>query len=91
MPLLQAKPGLVPDQTDASIVSQDVSDEELLERVRVLDDVSALTLFRRYNRLALLLGGRVLQDEGEGGIVSGAAGSLARDGCSSLDLYWRPL
>lgn len=41
------------------------TDEELLERIRNRDEIAALTLFRRYDKLAYSVGYRVLQDEGE--------------------------
>lgn len=42
-----------------------LSDEELIERVRKGDEGASLALFRRYERLAHLVGLRILQDEGE--------------------------
>ncbi len=45
--------------------SSSLSDEELLGQVQDCDLGAALTLFRRYDRLALSIGYRVLQDEVE--------------------------
>jgi RNA polymerase sigma-70 factor (ECF subfamily) len=56
----------VPEQRDVSAASSSLSDEELLGQVQDCDLGAALTLFRRYDRLALSIGYRVLQDEGEG-------------------------
>jgi RNA polymerase sigma-70 factor (ECF subfamily) len=55
----------VPAQSDAASASSSLSDEELLGEVQDCDLGAALTLFRRYDRLALSIGYRVLQDEGE--------------------------
>jgi RNA polymerase sigma-70 factor (ECF subfamily) len=55
----------VPEQSDAASAFSSLSDEELLGQVRDCDLGAALTLFRRYDRLALSIGYRVLQDEGE--------------------------
>ena len=60
LPLLRAKPTLMSEQAFSSL-----NDEELLSRVQGCDEVAALTLFRRYDRLALSVGYKVLQDEGE--------------------------
>jgi RNA polymerase sigma-70 factor (ECF subfamily) len=46
-------------------VPSTTTDEELLERIRNRDEIAALTLFRRYDKLAYSVGYRVLQDEGE--------------------------
>lgn len=53
------------EQSDAASASSSLRDEELLSKVQDRDLGAALTLFRRYDRLALSIGYRVLQDEGE--------------------------
>ena len=64
LPLLRVKRTLVSEPADSTSVPS-LTDEELLERVRNRDDGAALTLFRRYDKLASSVGYRVLQDEGE--------------------------
>ena len=65
LPLMRAKLVLVSEKTASSPASTISTDEELLERVRKRDEVSALTLFYRYNKLAFSVGIKILQDEGE--------------------------
>lgn len=62
---MRAKPVLVSEKSEASPGSVISTDEELLERAQKRDESSALTLFYRYNKLALSVGLKILQDEGE--------------------------
>ena len=65
LPLMRAKPSLASEEIDRAAVSSSHSDEELLERLQDRDKEAALTLFRRYDKLAYSVGYKILQDEGE--------------------------
>jgi RNA polymerase sigma-70 factor, ECF subfamily len=65
--LLRATPTLIPERTPeiADAPPSTPTDEELLAGIRNREEGSALSLFRRYARLAFSIGYRVLKDEGE--------------------------
>jgi RNA polymerase sigma-70 factor (ECF subfamily) len=63
--LLHAKRALASGQPENTTVAAVVTDEELLGHIQKRDEGSALALFRRYDKLALSIGLRILQDEGE--------------------------
>jgi RNA polymerase sigma-70 factor, ECF subfamily len=66
LPLLRGKQSIVvPEQPNTEAASALLSDEALLDQIRNHDKLAALTLFRRYDRLVLSIGFRILQDEGE--------------------------
>jgi RNA polymerase sigma-70 factor (ECF subfamily) len=65
LPLLRAKRSHASEGSELASDSSALPDEQLLERIRNRDEESALTLFRRYDKVALSIGYRVLQDEGE--------------------------
>jgi RNA polymerase sigma-70 factor (ECF subfamily) len=62
LPLLRAKTSLVQEQADAFA---SLCDEDLVASIRSRDLGATLTLFRRYDRLALSIGYKVLRDQGE--------------------------
>jgi len=61
--LLRAKRTLASSEDDA--VELPLYDDDLLDRVRDGDEPAAVTLFHRYDKLALSTGYKVLRDEGE--------------------------
>ena len=63
--LLRAKPTLASEEEEANVPPAAISDEVLLQGVRNGDAEAALTLYRRYARLAFTIGFRILKDEGE--------------------------
>jgi RNA polymerase sigma-70 factor, ECF subfamily len=65
LPLMRAKRALASEQLEHIATSTDLTDKDLLERIQKRDESSALTLFRRYDKLAFSVGLRILQDEGE--------------------------
>lgn len=65
LPLIRAEHTLASEESESAAVPSTITDEELLERIRNRDEIAALVLFRRYDKLAYSVGYRVLQDEGE--------------------------
>jgi RNA polymerase sigma-70 factor, ECF subfamily len=63
--LLRAKGTLAPEAPEGVVSPRIFSDEQLLKAVCECDEGAALTLFRRYGKLAYSIGCRVLKDEGE--------------------------
>lgn len=63
--LLQANPTLMPEKADATALPSELTDEELLAGIRNHQEGAALSLFRRYAKLAFSVGYRVLKDVGE--------------------------
>lgn len=65
LPLIRAKHTLAREESEGATEPSTVTDEQLLEHICKRDEASALTLYRRYSRLAFSVGYRVLQNEGE--------------------------
>lgn len=65
LPLMRVKRAPASEQPEHMATSIGPTDEDLLERIQKRDESSALTLFRRYDKLAFSVGLRILQDEGE--------------------------
>ncbi|HEY9713778.1 MAG TPA: sigma-70 family RNA polymerase sigma factor [Chroococcales cyanobacterium] len=65
IPFLRAKHAFVPEKIDVAASSNMPTDEDLLESICNNHEGAALSLFRRYVKLAFSIGYRVLKDEGE--------------------------
>jgi RNA polymerase sigma-70 factor (ECF subfamily) len=65
LPPLPARRELAQEQTEPVVSPSVRSDEALLEQAQHRDEEALVALFRRYSRLALSIGRRILRDEGE--------------------------